>query len=402
MKLLICSLLLLVIATGYCQNRRWINHFTDNQNTFSGSLYWAISKEKPNKNVLFSPISVSQTLGMVLAGAMGNTYDEITRALQMTDLTPSRIHTLMRKTRNNVVMRPNGQTVKLANSVFIGSNYPVVQQYIDLLRQNYKSSVFPVNFHNSNAAANMINEWVSNMTEDKIRELVDPSSITAFTRMILVNAVYFQADWAISFRRIPTKQNFFLSNGTTVQVPFMVRWEAVVKSYNYRDKIEFFFIRYKTTSNQNTYFVVGLPGDNYNLQQFSREAQQILSRFRTINKMFRITHFKMPLIELSHKTDVKEVLQTLGVVDLFDSGASNLTGISTVEQLYVSEFTQKAYINVNENGTVAAAASAATVQGRSLSIPRQVTVDRPFFIGVYQEKSNSFLFLGKVENPLEN
>uniref|UniRef100_H2YNS4 Serpin domain-containing protein n=1 Tax=Ciona savignyi TaxID=51511 RepID=H2YNS4_CIOSA len=138
----------------------------------------------------------------------------------MNTIPDERLPNLMKKSFTNVALRHTGQTIRLANAIFVRDEYPVKQPYIDTLRTYYKSAVKTFDVRNSTAASNLVNRWVASNTENRITDLVDPSAFTELTRLVLVNAIYFQASWKHKFSAAGEKQ-FQLANGESVMVPFM-------------------------------------------------------------------------------------------------------------------------------------------------------------------------------------
>jgi len=369
---------------------------------FAFDLYRTLVAEEDG-NLFMSPYSISTAMSIVLAGARGQTADELAAALAVDGAGD-----FWHEARNRLVLElaaiadvewpGEGDGVPLTleptNAVFGQAGYPFKPDFLDILAANYGAGMNAVDFITQWEASRVaINEWVAERTRDRIEELLPEGSITDMTRAVLVNAIYFKANWIRQFDpELTDASQFHLLDSTSVEVQMMHGsarrpyaaadgWQAVELSYHGGPSM-----------------VIIVPEDG----RFADiEAQLDADVVAQIDDQFsdHIVDLSLPRWETASDLDLIPPLQSLGVELLFDRDEADLTGIADVEQLFISNVLHQANITVDEEGTEAAAATAAIGEATSAPPPATLTVDRPFIYLIRDGASGEILFLGRLLEP---
>ncbi|CAK8673081.1 unnamed protein product [Clavelina lepadiformis] len=416
MKLLIIAILCAVACSGRAQDendKEWKKQFTRRLLTFSNNLHAQFTYLGAQENIIFSPVSLYEALGMLLAGAEETTEKQLLRGMQLEPLVfHDRVKRLMSKLHSNAVTRSDEAVIRMANAMFLQHNYDLFPEFNKTIVEDYQALVDLVDFGDALNAVERINGWVESKTENRIQDLVTPGMITTLTRMVLVNAVYFKANWKTQFSPMNEPLEFTLSSGERTETSGMRSLSAIKVHLHESDNGDESYIAIEYDSpytkreddNKKIYFIVGMS--KHNLPAPKRMPDNVLELGCENDKSRRDKSWRrssvlltLPKFSMTQRYDMKSVLNNLGIRNIFDAGTSELSLISPAEKnLYVSDFVHKAFIKVNEEGSEAAAASAIVVSGRSAG-PRSITVDKPFIYGIYSARAKAFLFMGKIERP---
>lgn len=393
-------------------------------NEFAFDLYHALDDR--DGNLFFSPFSISSALAMVYAGARNNTEKQMAEVLHF-DLPQGELHPSFSSlfSRLREVGAPDtGVDLNIANSLWGQKGYEFVPEFLELLDTNFGSTLRQVDFiddRRREKTRKTINRWVSEHTNTRITELLQPGILSATTRLVLVNAIYFKAAWRNPFLDGTEDALFTLIDGKEIEVPTMSRESRVryVEKPNYQ-ALEISYKSNSTPTSQNTKPTVGLAqplskDEAFNL--YSSVAMIVIlpnagqfehiedtldnNLFADIEKSFFIRNTKLyvPKFEFEQKFKLKSVLASLGMSDVFQSKA-DLSGLSERE-IAIQEVIHQANITVNEKGAKAAAATAVPAGPVGYSPPIQIRINRPFIFFICDRETGSILFLGRVMNPLE-
>lgn len=364
---------------------------------FALSLYNVLKDEvAPTENVFFSPFSISSVLSMTLLGAKGKTAEELVSALHYpSTFSHSQVGELIAAL---AAVGANDVILHIANRIFTREDLEFLPDYVSGLQSNYSADAKSLDFgHDPNGSRLVINEWVEKMTNSKIKDLMPNGSINSLTAAVLVNAVYFKGDWLSKFNASKTRPgDFKTSPSKTLRVNFMHAKEKIPYGMN-RD-LSFHLIRlpYK---GEDLSMVVILPleADGLNALEAKLNAEILLQAVQATRTMK--VELSLPKFKIEDNFDLTEKLQLLGIGEMF-SNSADLSGITTDFPLFVSKVVHKSFIEVNEEGSEAAAATGAVMMMRSMPPPvPHFVVDQPFLVGIFDERTKVFLFWGRIAQP---
>ncbi|MDG7041736.1 MAG: serpin family protein [Nitrososphaerota archaeon] len=372
----------------------------DGNNAFAFNLYQVL--KQTGGNLFYSPYSISEALVMAYAGARGETEKDMAQALNFT-LPQDRLHPafnsldLQLKQRGQGAQGKNGAGFRLdvANAIWGQKDYPFLAQYLDVLAQNYGAGLRIVDFIKQTEQSRLtINQWVSDQTQEKIKDLIPPGGINDMTRLVLTNAVYFNAAWQYPFNKDATSNGmFYLLDGGNVTVPMMKQTESFgyVEGANY-EAVELPY------SGQELSMVILLPkAGEFEAFENSLDAELV----KTVIGQLKTNEVSltMPKFEYESSFGLKQALSTLGMGVAFTPDA-DFSGMDGDHNLLIQDVLHKAFVSVDEAGTEAAAASAVIVGITAVPAqPIQVTIDRPFLFLIRDISTGSIIFLGRVLNP---
>jgi serpin B len=292
-----------------------------------------------------------------------------------------------------VVNEPtDAYVLRTANRLYIEKSYDVLQSYLDVVRKHFQSDCIPSDFKGKpQEVVQEVNSWVEKITNDKIKDLVPVEAVNGDTRLILVNAIYFKGDWKNPFEEAKTvKKPFHVSQNKTVDVDMM---HAKLKTFKF--------------TATDTCQVLGIPYKSQDLAMFfvlptTRNGLQALEKELTGPALIELIHHvyttevevQLPKFKLEKSFDLVEKLGKLGMTDMFSCNA-DFSKISGSKDLCVSNVVHKAFIEVNEKGAEAAAATAVVMASRCGPMPSQRFIaDHPFLFALFERKTSSILFLG--------
>jgi serpin B len=370
-------------------------------NQFGLDLFAAVATDG---NVMLSPYSIATALSMLYPGARGATAEEIAAVLHLT-VDDATLHAVRNQldAALSAAPLPQGEedtrqpfAIRPANSAWGQGGYSFLDSYLEVLATDYGAGLRLTDFAGDPAGAtNTINEWVEQTTEDRIQDLIPPGAIDALTRLVLVNAIWFKANWAAPFEaELTAPDDFTLLDGSTVSVPLMHSSQRT--AYARTNLYEAVRLPYAG----NAAMVVMLP-----TQGTPADLAAVLGREDMnpawIDAQVDIT---LPSFEFDSEISLKEALMALGMETAFHDPSApdgaDLTGITALRELFVADALHKSFIALDEEGTEAAAATALIIGITSLPQPATFTVDRPFLFWIEHTTTGEVLFLGQVTNPV--
>jgi serpin B len=372
-------------------------------NTFAVDLYEALHSQ--DGNLVFSPYSISLALAMTYAGARNQTESQMAKAMQF-NLPQDQLHPAFNALdlelgNEGKAQGSNGQPMQLniANAIWAEQTYPFQQAYLDLIAKNYGAGIQLADFiKNFDPVRGQINSWVSNQTKNKINDLLAPGSVNSSTRMVLVNAIYFKADWAVPFDANNTNDSTFnLLDGSQTQVKMMNNSDLTL-SYIKGNGYQAVELPY----NGNTAAMDIIMPDEGNFQNL--ESALDPGRLNTILNSMQSTPIALGLPKFTFTTNfsLSDQLKSLGMADAFSDHA-DFSGMTGNRDLFISDVIHKAFVAVDEKGTEAAAATAVMIAGMSAPLQDkvQLVIDHPFIFIIRDLKSGQILFVGRVLNPAQ-
>jgi serpin B len=376
------------------------NDFTElikGNSAFAFDIY-QILRENGN-NLFYSPHSISEALAMTYAGARGETEKDMAEALDFT-LSQDRLHTTFNSLDLQLEQRGQGAKGKdeegfrlhVVNAIWGQKDYGFLMQFLDVLAQNYGAGLRILDFINETEQSRLvINKWASDQTEERIKDLVPQGAIDQLTRLVLTDAIYFNAAWQYPFDENATSDGLFhLLNGSDVVVPMMMQTE----SFGHTEGVEFQAV------GQELSMVILLPKPG----QFNTFEEELNAEFfeSIIHRLERHeVALTMPKFEYESSFGLKQALSTLGMGTAFTTGA-DFSGMNGKRDLLIQDVLHKAFVSVDEAGTEAAAATAVIVGVTSIPAqPIEVKIDRPFIFLIRDIPTGSIIFVGRVLNPTE-
>ncbi len=369
---------------------------------FGNKLYGQLVTDSSNDNLIMSPLSLTSVLSMILLGAKGNTAVELEKALAVDD---EKSKTLLGSGYKNILgslKSSDGFTLSAANRLYVAEGQHFENNYLMTTKDNFLAEPVLTNFGASEQARQAINAWVEAQTNDKIKDLVKPGMLTPETVMVLVNAIHFKGDWAMKFDpAATTKDDFHVSKDKIVQVDMMHIHDqfGLMFRISELDNADVLEIPYK---GDRLSMVLILPdeekGTLAGVEAKLAGMKDLHGRLQFRRKMK--TEVSLPKFKVESDFDLVQTLKTLGLVDMFQPGTADFSGMSGNQKLHVSAVVQKAFVEVNEEGAEAAAATAGMVNLTSMPIkPPVFNCNRPFIFLIRDNLTGLTLFQGRVTDP---
>ncbi len=368
-------------------------------NLLTADLYAQLSAKQGN--LVFSPWSAESALAMTMEGAEGQTHDQMAQTLHLTQAAAD-----IRTSFQQIDARLNApnQTYQLssANALWVQQGYTLLPDYLATVRQYYGGAASPVDFKtDTEGARQTINSWVEQKTEDKIRDLIPDGVLTAQTRLVLTNAVYFKAKWASPFNNdATTDQDFFAPTGT---VTAKLMHQTQYFDYAETKDLQIVGLPYKGPYQGSLSMVVILPKTKDGLPQLEQQLTAgNLQVWEDAMKGQEVEVY-LPKFNFTFGTSLKQTFQDLGMTVPFTADA-NFSGMTSDPQgLYIGDVLQKAFIATDEEGTEAAAATAvvmpALIMAGEMTPPPVFRADHPFIFLIKDDATGAVLFAGRVEDP---
>lgn len=395
MKIITTLLLSIFTLTTMAQDEF---SYSKSVNQFAFDMFEITSKDK--KNIVFSPFSISSALSMTYCGAKVKTKKDMRKVLYLPkdiELMTSVYAEYNRSMQSEFIT--DNITLKIANSLWGEKSYPFNKEYIKLIDTKFNAPFNKVSFiNNSEKSRKEINKWVEKKTENKIKELIPPKILSANTRLVLTNAIYFYGGWAKAFKKAATKKaDFHVSETEKVAVDFL---NTAKKLFYYEnDLFKAVEIPYKGKAAS---LMIFMPK---NIEGFNNLSKTLdFKTYSEWNSEMKeaMVQLSVPKFTIESDFELSEVLSKMGMKVAFTNTA-NFTGMSNKDDLKIDKVIHKAKIGIDEEGTEAAAATA-VVMVRKTSISGKLKLvefkaDRPFIFILKENKNNTILFMGKVVKP---
>jgi serpin B len=348
-------------------------------------------------NLFFSPYSISTALAMTANGARGTTATQMTSALHLPgDTTPAAAFGQLQKDLQAEAQK-SGCQLNIANALWGQKGHPFLDSFLSTTKAGYGAGLNLVDFARSEEARKTINTWVEQQTKDKIKDLIAPGVLDARTRLVLTNAIYFKGDWAAQFKKQNTADaNFFVATTKSVKVPMMNQKGPF--AYGETDQVQVLSLPYK---GKMLSMLVLLPKASSSLAAVesgldAKGLESAMGRLSEQEVVVFLPKFKMTCGPL----ELNGTLTAMGMKDAF-TDAADFSGMDGKKDLYVSNVVHKAFVEVNEEGTEAAAATGAVMGLTSVRVTPVFRADRPFVFLIRENQTGSILFIGRVMNPAQ-
>lgn len=365
-------------------------------NEFGLELFQKINAASKEENLMISPLSVSVALAMAYNGADGDTKTEMEKVLKVSGLTVDQINASYKYLISALQSLDDSVTFEIANAIFYRQGFPFKSPFIETNKEVYDAEVTGLDFAKQ-ASVDVINKWVSDKTREKIPTIIE--QLNPLDVMILLNAVYFNGIWSVKFDEKGTHDLPFNKTSGTVEVPMM----------NKEDKVDYtknnLFSAVKLPYGTGQYnMVIYLPADG-------KTSQDVIDNLSAANWANWLGGFEttdhvvitMPRFKYSFEAGLNGILAQMGMLKAFSETAADFSKISDMD-LYISAVKHKSYIDVNENGTEAAAVTSITFTTTSIGPAEPpktyFTVNKPFVYAITEKDTEAILFIGEVTNPI--
>ncbi len=381
-----------------------IGNVSGGNNRFAADLYRQIAGDPASagKNIFFSPYSISSALAITYEGARGTTADEIGSVLHLP------VNETLRRAGFaglDAALNNGDQnyTLRTANALWAEETYPFLPEYVDTAARWYAANVTNLDFANdAEPSRQTINRWVEEKTEDRIRDLLPAGSIDAMTRLVITNAVYFKGTWVKQFDPAETtEEEFRVAPGETVRVQMMHRTdEDAIYGYTETGALQVLRMPYAHADGTELSMLVLLPKeDNLTAAEEALDPEKLDElRDSLTDRRVRVV---FPKFTLETEYSLPGTLSAMGMPTAF-SAAANFSGMDGTDMLFISDVVHKAFVDVNEEGTEAAAATGVVMNIKSAPGEDTTPVfraDHPFVFLIVEEDSGTILFAGRVVNP---
>jgi serpin B len=349
-------------------------------------------------NIFLSPYSISTALAMTYGGARGDTARQMAETLHFS-LDHERLHPAFARLRVhlNAVQKKGKVQLHMANSLWPHKDYPFLKEYLALTKKYYGASITPVDYKTAGEEARTtINGWVEKKTAAKIKELIKPGILTSLTRLVLVNAIYFKGNWARQFKESLTRDApFYLTPGKTVQAPFMTQEHTF--RYAEDEGLQILELPYE---GDNLLMLILLPKRGEGLSELEKGlTPENLVTWTSYLRAQELVVF-LPRFKVTSEFRLDEMLKSMGMHDAFDQTTANFAGMDGTLSLYISAAIHQAAVEVNEEGTEAAATTGIAMSLKAIPEPVPTfRADHPYIFLICDNESGSILFMGRIVDP---
>ena len=372
--------------------------FQDAANSFSFNIFEELFEED-NNNLFISPYSIFTALAMTYEGAKGETAEEMADVLHVEQDNES-FHLYMKTLYDVLNIQNINYNISTANALWVKKNLQLLEEYLNIIREFYGGDATEVDYSNPSESAAIINQWVKNQTNGLIEDLITADSISPLTVLILTNAIYFKGIWETQFDVVNTTDRpFETTSGSTIEVPTMnLVGTGDVFSYTETDEVQVLEMPY---TGDDISMIVVLPKNNDLSSIINSVDNDMFSTWMdSLDETYVDIYF--PKFEVETSYSLNDYLKALGMNIPFSSSA-DFSGITGAKDLFISGVVHKAFIDVNEEGTEAAAATGVTmatgVNGGDSS--KIFDCNHPFLYLIYHKQTETILFMGSITDPTE-
>jgi len=366
-------------------------------NNFGFKLFKEIVKEENNKNIFTSPLSVAMALGMTYNGANGSTQEAMQKTLELSGLTLQEINESYKSLIELLTNLDPKVKFQIANSIWYRKIFPVEDEFIDINKTYFDAEVSGLDFSDPNASK-IINGWVNEKTNGKIAKIVD-APINPLTMMFLINAIYFKGIWTYQFDESQTKDDrFTLPDGSKKPCKMMTQENEF--QYFENDDFQAIDLPYGDGDFSMTILLPRLEKDIDSLiAALNQETWNLwINSFQK-----RELTLQLPKFTLEYEIKLNDVLGTLGMEIAFNPNLADFTKMYKKEavgaNLYISNVKHKTFVEVNEEGTEAAAVTSVEMTLTAVPFKLLMRIDRPFICAIRENRSGTILFIGKIVEP---
>lgn len=358
-------------------------------NEFAFKIFKKIETENPQKNTFFSPVSLSLALAMTYNGAEKETKKAFENTLLYNNFNRDEINNVNKKLLKYLFDDSSGSEFKIANSIWINKNFTIKQPFIDVVKNDYEAQTSKLDFSNLNSV-NTINNWVSNKTQGKISKIIEQTNSNSV--LYLMNALYFNGIWKYQFEKNKTQKMPFTNKIETKKVD-MMQLEENIPFYE-NDEFSAITLPYKEDKFSMT---ILLPKSTKTIQDLNKNLTQKTWENWSTNFKNKKVKVSLPKFKFSYKQELNDILKLSGLEKAF-SRKADFTSLTT-SNVQITKVLQKTFVDVNEEGTEAAAVTVIDVEFTSIDPVSIFKINKPFVFLITENRTNSICFLGKINMP---
>ncbi len=376
----------------------------DANNRFCFDMFSKLVQDKKTDNIFFSPFSISVALAMTYEGARGVTAKEIERVFYLPEDSKIRREGFLEMI-NEINKKDKKYQLHTANALWVEKDYKLLDDYLKTIAEYYQGKATNVGFIDNDEreqSRQLINKWVENQTNNKIIELIKPDMLDSSTRLVLTNAIYFKGNWQTQFNKSATKEEDFKVNSEKrVKVPMMSfgSESTKLKKFKYAETDDMQVLELPYEDNE-LFMLILLPKTTLSDVEKSLNYEN-LKQLKAHLRMRPVIAY-MPKFKLEAEYRLGETLSKMGMPIAF-SNAADFSGMDGTTSLKIGDVIHKAFVDVNEEGTEAAAATAVIMVGKGLGgfseEPIIFRADHPFIFIIQHNKTGAILFMGRVYEP---
>ncbi len=358
-------------------------------NKFAMDFYKTLDK---GENIFYSPYSISTAVAMTYEGANGNTKKEMKDVFYFPG--DSVLRNGNAAVYNIINKKEKNYSLSTANALWAEKTYSFLPNYFSTIERYYGGRVINRDFINdAENSRQTINTWVEDQTNKRIKDLIPPGAISPMTRLVLTNAIYFKGKWENEFNETNTEKMDFSAKTGKVKAHMM--YQNGEFNYFENGKLQMLEMDY---AGKELSMLVLLPKDNIDNIGLTTENLD----YWKAQMSYKETNVYFPKFKVETKYELNENLEEMGMKDAFDSGKADFSVMDGTKNLFISKVIHKAFVEVNEEGTEAAAATAIIMQATSMPDPSQIKefkADKPFIFIIQEKSTGNILFMGTLENP---
>lgn len=359
---------------------------------FGFELFKEISKTETDRNVIISPLSISTAFGMALNGAENLTYEQMRDVLGLINMSRDDINSSYKTLNELLTGIDNKVEFTSANSIWYRTGFQIENSFLNVNRDFFNAEVTEADFDNP-ATVNLINNWVKEATNEKIDKIIE--NIDRDLVMYLINAIYFKGTWQYQFDKDLTHDDlFYIKSGISIPIKMMQQ----------KNKFRFYsntgFKAVELPYGNDSYgMIIVLPNQETGIDSFIQSFDA--DKFDLMKSNFTEHELTLyfPRFKLEYESKLNDYLIALGMADAFSPAKADFRRITTVEQIYINEVKHKTFVEVNEEGTEAAAVTSIGIGLTSIGEEVTFRVDQPFLFFIYEKHTGTILFSGKIIDP---
>jgi serpin B len=368
---------------------------------FAFNLYQLLKDQ--DGNLFYSPYSISEALAMTWGGARNETEKQMASGMQFL-LDRATLHPAFNNLDQELAKRGQGAKgtdgkgfrLNVVNAIWGQKDFNFKSEYLDLLAQNYGAGLRVLDFMKAaEPSRQTINQWVSDQTESRIKDLLPQGSVTEYTRLVLTNAIYFNAAWQSQFKKEATADGkFTLIDGSQISAPLMRQ----TNGFGYGEGDSYQAVEFPYDGHELSMVILLPKAGQFKAFEAGLDGQKIAGIIQNLQNSE--VDLSLPKFKIESEFGLSKTLKDLGLTDAFDPAKADFSGMDGAKDLFISDVLHKAWVTVDENGTEAAAATGVIIGTTSMPIEiKEMKIDHPFIFLIRDIKTGAILFIGRVMNP---